>query len=608
MSDDLDAVLHTEHPVQDFFGDLAYIFRAAAGMDRRATWLTAVEYLSQILYGLVPVALGAIVTAVTQRTVSSLWWAGILLVATFGLPPILGRQGCNARIRIQERVGGHFDQRIAALSGDAATVDHLEHPQYQHQVQNLKDRQGALGNAFNTILNSGMSIVAPVTVFIVALAADWRMVFAILASGLSFLAANLFAAWDEAAEKSSAEPGKLTEHLMELTMTPTPAAEIRVLGARTEIRRRIHRSCTQWRSAFTGSDIRQTLVSLGFTAIYFSAAGAVLVFMVIDAVHGRVEPANVVMALASIGKVQSQLPYLVWTLTELRTLTRTIKRYRWLEDHCARVAATHAGTAIPPVHLQHGIRLDHVTFSYPGSERHALDDISLDLPAGAVVAVVGENGAGKSTLIKALTGMYDLAGGRISIDGTPLTEMNLPDWRQRCSGAFQDHFHYELTAREAIGIGDLGLIDDDARIHEALDEAAATDVLAALPDGLDTQLGTEWDGVELSGGQWQRLAIARGMMRIDPLLLVLDEPTSALDAATEDRLFSGYTSAARKAKRHGAITLLVTHRFSTVSAADMVVVMDAGRIVEQGTHADLVRAGGTYAELYALQAAGYASS
>jgi ATP-binding cassette subfamily B protein len=223
-----------------------------------------------------------------------------------------------------------------------------------------------------------------------------------------------------------------------------------------------------------------------------------------------------------------------------------------------------------------------------------------------VVALVGENGAGKSTLVKLLTGMYAPTEGIIRIDGTDLADIDLTAWRQRCSGAFQDHANFELTAGESVGLGDYPHIADEPAIHRALRAGAAEDVLDSLPDGLSTQLGTSWaGGVDLSGGQWQRLAIGRGMMRRDPLLLALDEPTSALDAATEHALFERYAAAAHDAGRRGAVTLLVTHRFSTVAAADIVIVLAGGRIAEIGPHEELMRNQGAYAELYDLQARGY---
>jgi ATP-binding cassette subfamily B protein len=270
------------------------------------------------------------------------------------------------------------------------------------------------------------------------------------------------------------------------------------------------------------------------------------------------------------------------------------------------VAREHQGRREPPEVLHSGIRVEGVSFSYDGTSERSLRNVTLDLPAGSIVALVGENGAGKSTLVKLLTGMHEPTEGVVRVDGTPLTNLDLTAWRGRVSGAFQDHARFELVAQESIGIGDLPRVDDHARVLEAVHLGAGDDLLEALPEGLDTQLGTTWqDGVGLSGGQWQRVAIARGLMRQTPLLLVLDEPTAALDAATEHALFERYAEAAREAGARGSVTLLVTHRFSTVASADLVVVLDQGRVLEAGTHEELIAARGRYAELYELQARGY---
>jgi ATP-binding cassette subfamily B protein len=282
------------------------------------------------------------------------------------------------------------------------------------------------------------------------------------------------------------------------------------------------------------------------------------------------------------------------------------RRLAWLEDYAASIAAS--GDLPVPTVLHRGIRLDHVSFAYPGTARVVLDDVSVTLPAGAVVAIVGENGAGKTTLVKLLAKMYEPSSGSILVDDTPLARVPASEWRARLAGAFQDFFRFEFRAGHTVGLGDLPRLDDEPAVVAAVDRAGAADVIARLASGLDTQLGPTWPcGVELSFGQWQKLALARGFMRDRPLLLVLDEPTAALDAETEHALFEHYAAAARGTGESGSsrITILVSHRFSTVRMADLIVVLDGARLVEVGTHDELMARHGQYSELYRIQAAAY---
>jgi len=203
--------------------------------------------------------------------------------------------------------------------------------------------------------------------------------------------------------------------------------------------------------------------------------------------------------------------------------------------------------------------------------------------------------------------LYAPTSGTITVDGTDIDRIDLDEWRQRTAAAFQDFMRYEFIALHTVGVGDLDHVDEAASVADALERAGGADIARRLPNGLDSQLGKQFrNGTDLSGGQWQKLGLGRAMMRTAPLLLVLDEPTAALDAPAEHHLFERYANAAHDAGTNtGAITLLVSHRFSTVRMADVIVVLENGRITEVGEHDTLVSSGGLYAELYAIQARSY---
>ncbi|MCJ7826748.1 MAG: ATP-binding cassette domain-containing protein, partial [Demequinaceae bacterium] len=260
-----------------------------------------------------------------------------------------------------------------------------------------------------------------------------------------------------------------------------------------------------------------------------------------------------------------------------------------------------------PKTIKKGIEFRNVSFAFPGTERVVLGGVNLELPAGHTVAIVGENGAGKTTLVKLLCRFYEQTSGVIEMDGVDMRRYPLDEWRGRIAAGFQDFARFEFIAREVIGIGDLPKIDSTPAVKKALHRARGDDLLTRLEDGLETQIGKSYaDGTELSGGQWQKLALGRAMMRETPLLLVLDEPTSALDAQAEHHLFEEYAASAKRvAQKTGAVTILVSHRFSTVRIADLILVVNDGRIQEAGSHQELMKLGGLYADLYSMQAKAY---
>ena len=251
--------------------------------------------------------------------------------------------------------------------------------------------------------------------------------------------------------------------------------------------------------------------------------------------------------------------------------------------------------------IQEGIRFENVSFSYPGSQQPVLNNISLHLPLGEKLAIVGENGSGKTTLIKLLTNLYTPTSGRILLDGVDLNDWDVDVLRRRIGVIFQNFVQYQFTVGENVGVGDVEHLDDRQEWDIAANKGMAKPFIDVLPQGFDTQLG-KWfkGGQELSGGQWQKIALARAFMRSDADILILDEPTAAMDAEAEMNIFNHF-----RALTQDRMVVLISHRFSTVRMADKIIVMANGQIIEQGSHEQLLEADGRYAHLFSLQAAGY---
>jgi ATP-binding cassette subfamily B protein len=385
-------------------------------------------------------------------------------------------------------------------------------------------------------------------------------------------------------------------------MEPEPAKEVMLAGIGATLNERAN---GLWAAAAvheTGARLRAAAVQGGAWLLYASAVAAALIVVadLIGAGDATVGTAVLVVSLAT--QLQTQLRAVLTSLSQVAEAGQVVGHYWWLRRYADEM--TRPGAPAPD-RLVTGVTLHDVHFRYPGAEHDVLNGVDLHLPAASTVAVVGANGAGKSTLIKLLTGVYEPTSGHLSVDGEPLAGIDRNGWRARLSGVYQDFARLRLLVRETVGVGSVRHIRDRPAVVEAVDRAGTR-----LPYGLDTQLGAAFGGVEPSLGQWQRLALARSLMREvtgerPPLCVVLDEPTAALDPLAEHEMFQHFVTQVRAARRQGAVTVLVSHRFTTVRMADLIVDLADGRVTEQGTHAELMAADGSYAELYALQERAY---
>ena len=574
---------------------------------KRLVAIFAVTLLSYASWPLTPLILKRITDAVVAHdvhdaTVAALFLPLLALVTTIGahLLHVLFVELADMNVV-------RLTDEISDLAQRPPGLAHLERADYADKLE-LTRSEGAVRYMSIRSAVTSIGVVVQSTLTVLLLAQLQPILLLLLAFAVPPLVGTRLA-WRhwERVWTATAERFRRARHYSDLALRADAAKEVRLFGLEDELQRRIHASWSEIQREVFRAELRGVLTqSVGFLIFGLGYVGALLI-VVRGAVDGAQTPGDVVLAVSLAAQTNRLVFEVVASLQRLQRSAAAADRLRWLRRLVAELYPPRLFEAAAPERLERGIRVEHVDFRYPGVDDDVLTGVDLELSAGSTVAFVGENGAGKSTLIKLLCRFYEPSGGRILADGVDLADVDPTVWRERIAAGFQDFVRFELLARESVGVGDLPLVDDRRAVAAAVDRGAARDVIDDLPRGLDTPLGrTLAGGVALSGGQWQKVALARAMMRERPLLLILDEPTSALDAHAEHELFERYAESAHTvARATGGIAIFVSHRFSTVRMADHIVVVDGGRIAEQGTHEQLVAHGGIYAELFALQAAAY---
>lgn len=586
-----------------WWGLLQHVARLTLRTDRRTTLLMLALIIAQAaVIALTVLSQRWLVDGGTGGSVAMVAAAVALGAAAHGLSAAGGRVLSNMQLYLTARVTVAITGEVLHMTAAVPTVEHVERAEHLNRLERLAWGCGSL--AWLPWVSLGVvatSLSLAVSVLLLGLVNPLLCALAALAVP-PLLASRRAHELVRRAHDATAELNRWEQRLHDLCTQPGPARELFITGAGAEVDRR---AAALWRAVLareTAARVRAIVWQGGGWLVY--GAGFVAALLLVSELTraGRATLGDAVLVFSLATQLQGQVKLVVEQVGRLAESGQVVAHYYWLREYANR--SRRAG-APPPARLRHGIALEAVCFRYPGSERDVLRDLDLRLPAGSTVALVGDNGAGKTTLVNLLTGVYEPTAGQVTVDGTPLSRFDRASWQAGVSGVLQDFVRFQVLAREAIGVGDVRRVRSDAAVSEAVERAGAAGVVARLPDGLRTQLGRVFGGAEPSSGQWQRLALARGVMRSAPLLALLDEPTAALDPQTEYELFRQFDQQARTVNAVGGITVLVSHRLSTVRMADLIVVVRGGRVVESGTHAELMAAGGEYAQSFRLQQQAY---
>jgi len=520
---------------------------------------------------------------------------GLLIAALRAASTVVGEMQAQ---RLTDHVQGLIHEKSAALD-----LEFFENPAYYDHLHRAQregaSRPGRLVARLTSLATQCVGLTA-IAGLLVALS-PWIVV-AGLAVGVPTFLLRLRRSDERFGWRQRRTPAERLLQLFDTILTKSPfAKELRLYrlgdlfrGRHRDLRRTVRAERLQLATARARTEL------LGDTAGTVLLAG-VLVYVVYSVAGGALTVGSMVMYLRAAQSALGHQQRIMGSIAGLYEDGLFLKNFETFLALEPQIRDTEASRPLLPAHLAGSLVFDRVTFAYPGTDRPVLDNLQLELRSGEVTAIVGPNGSGKTTLLKLLCRLYDPDQGRILIDGQDVRSFRVDDLRSNVSVLFQDFSRFPATVSENIGFGDVGRLEDRDAIVAAGNWASLSEKVESLPERYDTLLG-RWfeDGQELSQGQWQRLALARARFRDAPFV-VLDEPTSSLDALAEEQLLTRLLQLVE-----GRTTLLISHRFSSVRAADRIAVMEAGRIAELGSHDELVALDGLYARMYAAQARRYA--
>ena len=531
------------------------------------------------------------------------WWGiGVLVALELGIA-VGGEALARVSSLLESLLGDLFANRISvrlmehaatldlAQFEDAETYDHLERARRQ-----TVGRIGMLGLMLGTAQDI-LTLAILTGALIVTL--PWLLLLLVVAVIPSFIGETHFAALGYSLLYQWTPERRLLDYLRYVGASDETAKEVKLFGLSDFLVGRYAGLSGKFYDENKRLAIRRNLWSTALVAIgtigYYGAYGVIIYFTV----GGRFTIGTLTFLAGAFRQSRDLIQRVLLSFSQVYEQSLYLSDLFTFFEVKPRVASR-PGARPVPAPITAGFAFDNVGFRYPGSETWAVRHLTFEFRPGERIALVGENGAGKTTLVKLLARLYDPDEGRIQLDGVDLREYDLESLRRNIGVIFQDFVRYDFIARENIGVSEIGMLGDQARITEAARRSLAHQVVERFDSGYDQMLGRRFDGgVELSGGEWQKIALARAYLR-EAQVLILDEPTAALDARAEYQVFLRFAELTR-----GKMAVLISHRFSTVRMAERILVLQGGELVERGTHEELVARGGLYAELFSLQAAGY---